>query len=308
MTKRTIIGSMFAFWRRSLCGRFAFVLLAVLLGLAPVDRGSAETSSPATNRANNESAQKFRPTAEYEVRNLLGWKLYVAPDLLEDNELADRVFRELERQLREICRALPEDAVRKIQTVPIWVEKYEGHHPCMAYHPSRAWLREHDINPDKAKCVEIAGARNFVSWTKAQPWMVLHELAHAYHDQFLPGGFGNREIKERFETIKKSELYQEVSHVNGRRQRAYALKDPMEFFAEASEAFFGKNDYYPFTREDLKSYDAATYELLARLWGVSLPSETSGSKDQIAQEPKVGTPQGERSVGDSGETPSQPSP
>jgi hypothetical protein len=27
-------------------------------------------------------------------------------------------------------------------------------------------LIEHDMNPDKARCVEIANAQNFVRWTK----------------------------------------------------------------------------------------------------------------------------------------------
>lgn len=290
-------------WGRSVGPALALSLVATFPFLAPLADCHAESVSPPAARPGGDSSQRYRPSAEYEVRHLAGWKIYIAPDLLEDAELARRVFAELERQLKEICRVVPEDALRKIQTVPIWVEKYEGHHPCMAYHPSRAWLLEHDINPDKAKCVEIAGARNFVSWTKAQPWMVLHELAHAYHDRFLPGGYANREIRERFETVSKGELYQEVLHVNGRKQRAYALKDPMEFFAETSEAFFGKNDFYPFTREELESYDPATYALLAKLWGVTLPDKSDDSQDRVATEAQSEHTQAERSVGTSGRTP-----
>jgi hypothetical protein len=44
--------------------------------------------------------------------------------------------------------------------------------------------------------------------------------------------------------------------------------DPMEYFAEATEAFFGTNDFYPFVRAELKRHDPAAYELMNELWGV----------------------------------------
>jgi hypothetical protein len=33
----------------------------------------------------------------------------------------------------------------------------------------------------------------------------------------------------------------------------------MEFFAEMTEAYFWKNDMFPFDRNELKSYDPETY-------------------------------------------------
>ncbi|MBC7353953.1 MAG: hypothetical protein H5U08_16460 [Thermogutta sp.] len=264
----------------------ALVVGSFLL-LSPVRIVGLETASE-TNRP-EEAVQasapslKYRPTSEYRVQHLQGWKLYVAPDLLEDQELTQRVFAELEKQLKQITEAVPPEALKKIMQVPIWIEKKEGHHPCMAYHPDPEWLRHHDMNPDKAKCVEIANGRNFVNWSRTQPWMVLHELAHAYHDQFLPGGFGNRQLRQRFDEVKKEALYQKVKHVNGREQEAYALKNVMEFFAENSEAFFGKNDFYPFTRDDLEKYDPKTYALVAAMWGVSVSSTPEKPEEKTVQ-------------------------
>jgi hypothetical protein len=40
----------------------------------------------------------------------------------------------------------------------------------------------------------------------------------------------------------------------------------MEYFAESSEAFFGKNDFYPFVRSELKQHDPEMFELLKTLW------------------------------------------
>jgi Mlc titration factor MtfA (ptsG expression regulator) len=48
--------------------------------------------------------------------------------------------------------------------------------------------------------------------------------------------------------------------------RAYALANPQEYFAEGTEAFFGRNDFYPFTREDLLKEDPGMHRLLRRLW------------------------------------------
>src|SRR5690606_4277430 len=102
-------------------------------------------------------------------------------------------------QLYQIGRRLPSKAVGKLRRIRIWVEEDESNHPCMAYHPDARWLREHGMNPEKAGCVEVANARNFLAWTREQPWMVLHELAHGYHHQFLDGGFGNAEVVATFQ-------------------------------------------------------------------------------------------------------------
>ena len=123
----------------------------------------------------------------------------------------------------------------------------------MAYHPDAGWLKEHGMNPDKAKCVELAGAE-FLRWTIDQPWMVLHELAHAYHDQFL-GGFNNAEIRDCFDQANKEKLYDSVSRINNRTETAYAKTNPMEYFAEQSEAFFGANDFFPYVRSELERHD-----------------------------------------------------
>ena len=50
--------------------------------------------------------------------------------------------------------------------------------------------------------------------------------------------------------------------------RAYALTNAQEFFAEATEAFFARNDFFPYTRAELEALDPETGALLAKLWGV----------------------------------------
>jgi Mlc titration factor MtfA (ptsG expression regulator) len=61
-------------------------------------------------------------------------------------------------------------------------------------------------------------------------------------------------------------LYDSVLRIGGEDDRAYAATDPTEYFAEASEAFFGTNDFYPFVRAELRRHDPGMYALLEKLW------------------------------------------
>ena len=59
--------------------------------------------------------------------------------------------------------------------------------------------------------------------------------------------------------------------------KAYALKDSAEYFAEITEAYFGENDHFPFTRNQLVNYDPESHALVAKIWQggtVTIPSET----------------------------------
>ena len=237
-------------------GRLAVIVLAGLLVLGPRRGDSAPDGPP-----------KYEPTENYEPRKVEGWDVLVNRKFLSDQpELADRALTLLRFQLYQVARRLPADAVEEVRKVRIWVEENEPHHPCMVYHPDAGWLRGHGMNPDKARCVEISNARKFLAWTFDQPWMVLHELAHGYHDRVLEGGYGNAELKAAFDRAAEGGLYRSVLRVGGKEEKAYAATNPMEYFAEATEAFFGTNDFFPFVRPELERHDPEMAALLAKLW------------------------------------------
>lgn len=209
----------------------------------------------------------YDPIERYELRSLEGWAIRVHQHLLQEDKLARDTLRLLEVQLYQITRVVPTDAVARLREIPIWVELAHPRHPCMCYHPSADWLREHDMNPAKASAVELANATNFLAWTKQQPWMVLHELAHGYHHRTL--GHGHPKLKAAYEKAVASKTYEKILHWNGKTVHHYALNNDQEYFAEASEAFFGVNDYYPFVRAELRQHDPEMLELLHELWGVT---------------------------------------
>ena len=213
------------------------------------------------------SLGKYTPTSDYTVQKIEGWKVLVNNELLSGHtDLAERVLKLLGHQLYQITRVVPHEALKELQRIPIWVEHKAPRHPCMCYHPNKEWLVKHDFNPQKERSVEIANADNFLRWTIDQPWMVMHELAHSYHHCVL--GHGHAEIKQAYEKAVESKQYESVLHINGKLRRAYALNNDQEYFAEATEAFFGTNDFYPFVRSELQQHDPNMYQLLKKLWKV----------------------------------------
>jgi hypothetical protein len=208
----------------------------------------------------------YDATDKYEARQLEGWTLRINQALLKNETLAKDTLRLLEFQLYQIKRVVPGPALAELQKTAIWIELAGKDFPCMCYHPSAQWLREHDFNPEKAGGVEISNATNFLQWTKEQPWMVLHELAHSYHHKVL--GYEHAGIKGAYQHAAASKKYESVRHISGRMQRHYALNNDQEYFAESTEAFFGTNDFYPFVRAELQEMDPEMYHLLRKVWDV----------------------------------------
>jgi dipeptidyl-peptidase-4 len=95
----------------------------------------------------------------------------------------------------------------------------------------------------------------------------LHELVHAYHDQIL-GGYDEPRIKAAYEKAMKAGIYDEVLLYTGKKVRHYAASNPMEYFAEGTEAYFYRNDFYPFVRAELKEHDPVLHDLLEEIWGI----------------------------------------
>jgi len=101
--------------------------------------------------------------------------------------------------------------------------------------------------------------------TRRQPFMVLHELAHAYHDR-VPG-FDHAKIRAAYDGAVKEGKSESVLFWDGRKGRHDGLKDHKGSFAEGTEACFGTNDFYPFVRAELRQHDAALFEAIESVWG-----------------------------------------
>lgn len=211
--------------------------------------------------------EAFALTADdYETTVLEGWTVKVEKSLTDDPR-REQALALLQSKLSGVRRVVPKPVIPKLQQVTIWLSREVA--PGAAYHPSAGWLEANGRVVEMAESIEIMNVDDFLEWSKHQPWMVLHELAHAYHHRFLPGGYNHPLILSAYNRAVKGGKYKRVLYHDGSKRKAYALTDPMEFFAEASEAYFGRNDFQPFNRRQLKTFDAKTYRMVEKVWGVT---------------------------------------
>jgi len=210
-----------------------------------------------------------KPVA-HEERMLEGWKVRLDKRLLdpENRDVASSALRFLENRLAEIKVVVPSEKVKLLQKVAIVLDLSHGDLKTMQYHPGAEWLKANGYSENLVKCVHLPRAADLATKRNIneQPWVILHELAHAYHDQFLD--FENPRIKAAYEQFKQSGLGEKTLLFNGKRVKHYALTNQMEFFAEMTEAFFGVNDFYPFNRAELMESAPTIIDMLNEAWGI----------------------------------------
>ena len=206
---------------------------------------------------------------EHETRDVEGWSVRVDKRLLDEKnaDLGKRALRVLSNALYDLKVVVNPEKVKRLQQVPLWLDLTHGKLTSMQYHPGAGWLKANGYSEELAKCVHIPDAARFVSPRELheQPWAVLHELAHSYHDQVL--GFDDKDIKDAWKKFKESKKYESVLHIRGMMTKHYALTDQMEFFAEMSESYFGASDFYPFNNAELKREEPELHALLVKIWG-----------------------------------------
>jgi hypothetical protein len=207
------------------------------------------------------------PTA-HSIRRVEGWTVRVDDRLLGPQaELGARCLKVLEARLIAITLVVPEPALDRLRQVVIQLDLDHGALKAMQYHPDVGWLTRNGYAAQLAKCVHIPRADDLLSPTEnhRMPWVILHELAHAFHDQVV--GFAEPRVRAAWESFRDSGKYATVLTSQGRKRPHYGLTDPKEYFAEMTEAYFGSNDFFPFVSGELREAEPATYALLRELWG-----------------------------------------
>lgn len=196
----------------------------------------------------------FTPTRDYKKMRVHGFQILVNPEVMKHSKEYRRALAEIKDQLKRIKTALPKH-LKHFRKISIWLE-WQKDNGSAAYHPSKQWLIDHGCNPDRAQSIEITNAVNFTNWSKKnQPWLLLHELAHAYHHMVL--GHDYQAIHDAYDRAMKTKLY----------DKSYASTNYREFFSELTEAYLGNNDVYPHNPKELKSDDPQSYDLIESIWG-----------------------------------------
>ena len=145
-----------------------------------------------------------------------GFEFKIREEVYNSGAAQDAIAH-LKEDLTEINGLIPESALKVMKKNPIWLEKdlTDG---AAWYHANRDWLAEQGKTDarymtDKWHCVELCNYVNYVSWSdQNQPYMVLHELCHLYHDQALSGGFENPDVKAAYNHAKSSGMYKNTPY------------------------------------------------------------------------------------------------
>jgi len=217
-------------------------------------------------RLQAEEAPTFYDPVEQQIE---GWTVAVDPLLLapEHAEAGGKALTALANHLQRVKYILPEERIAQLQKMRIWIELKNPKLKNMQYHPDKGWLIAHGHDPRLAKHVHIPIAGQLLEqkmWAK-HPYVVLHELAHAYHDQVL--SFDQADIVATFNAAKEKGIYESVLLHTGKKVRHYGLNNHKEYFAESTEAYLGVNDFYPFVRAELEAHDPTMYALMIKIWG-----------------------------------------
>ncbi len=242
-----------------------FLVLVIFLLITPCLHAAEKPEPP-------------KPTTRA-TRVIEGWTVRIDDRLLQppNEALGAQALKQLEASLADIRGVVAADRLARLQNVGIVLDFTHGKLHSEQYHPSAGWLTANGYAKDLARCVHIPDAAYYTAARhhREQPWATMHELAHAYHDQVF--GFDEPRIKKAWEQYKASGHGDSVQHINGSKGKHYALTNPMEFFAEMTEAYFGKNDFFPFTRDELKAAEPEIDALLQTIWGE--PSRGMGAGD-----------------------------
>jgi hypothetical protein len=215
------------------------------------------------------AASADQPVARAE-RSIEGFRVRVDERLLPggaDDEVGRAALAFLAAKLADVRIVVPADKLERLRQVTIVLDASCGDLHAMQYHPSGDWLEANGYPRDLEKCVHLPRAADVATRRNVneQPWVVLHELAHAYHDQVL--GFDEPLILAAWEAFKADGRAQTTLLFDGSRTKHYGLTDEKEFFAEMTEAYFGSNDFQPFNRAELKTDYPAIFTLLTDIWG-----------------------------------------
>lgn len=193
-----------------------------------------------------------------------GFTLIIRTVRLKDPETIQGI-KVITESLAKIKNLLTPEQFKRLRKVPIWFEYKRLEGSAIWYHPNADWLVSQGYPAEMEKSIEINNLKNFLAWQALdQPFILLHELAHAYEDLHLTAM--RAEIVATYNKAVAGGKYENVERSNGGDHRHYALTSEEEYFAELTETYFGRNDFYPFTRAELRKFDPDGYKLIQKAW------------------------------------------
>ena len=196
-----------------------------------------------------------------------GFKVYVLPvqqyswrgyTLAQREDERVRAIRKITKQLKSAVSLLPADPINKLRTRVVfhmddsceWGSKRETGKTVKTGKIYYSPLASKDGSDRKLGQISI---RCFSSFVHEFPYngIVLHELAHAWHDLYIPNGFENHKISDQFIWSKA------CLHPN---HKSYWKTNASEFFAEMTCAYFFRSKDVPHTEMSMNENNQSLIE------------------------------------------------
>ncbi|MGC6414051.1 MAG: InlB B-repeat-containing protein [Bacteroidia bacterium] len=210
----------------------------------------------------------------FQKRNYNGFNVYVSDhtfDLPQFQNAIQQVYDKIDR-IRSF--EIPSSALELIMGYKIVVDDRSELYPDKAAWANSTnysdWILSNGFDSEFVISTYIINIENWVSWEITQPDMLLHEIAHIFHNQVL--GRENQEIIDAYNNALTIDAYYSVPRLGwdgllgDQTDTHYALTNPEEYFAELVEAYFGKNDWYPNYKNELESFDPTGYYIVESLF------------------------------------------
>jgi outer membrane protein assembly factor BamB len=202
------------------------------------------------------------------------WQISVEKQLLDEApDLAKKALSRLERKLDEALSLLPETSHERIRSLALFLmygPKADGGGRDNGLEYFQKSAADHDATLDPAwkSAVVIYSAENYAALSELWALKALvHEFGHAQQLEQFPED--QPHIVAAWQNAVAKGLYQNVEDESGNRiEKAYALTNQLEYFAELSCMYFARCNYRPFHRAELKEYDPAGYDMIERIWGI----------------------------------------
>ncbi len=222
-----------------------------------------------------------------------GFQIYYEPNVFDlQPDLLDTLSMDLEQvklllPKTKSCAELVSNTSIYINISIVFGTGEVGDGCCYHATDGQRWLRDHGMSEQKAGCVEIYSAEDYLQsrllWGSGG--LVLHELAHAYHDKMCEGGFACAAVVAAYQETMCHGRYdccpsvhgpQSQLITDGQQLKAYACTNCKEYFAELSVSFLSPtgrdeskcefNKWFPHNRQQLSAHDPVAFEVLLRLW------------------------------------------
>ena len=188
---------------------------------------------------------------DYEEREHLGIKIYVHKDALEtDSDLTEDAYDVVVDDITWLRKRLMIGAFNKLvdNDLKFNISTLCNHWESQTafYNPDYWWYSDF-----RAKSITYCKLKNLLR-PNFSPRVTMHEVAHAFHDLLVLGGFYNRTIIKFYNRVVDSGQYDAVNGLHtsfekGRKkQKPYYLTNHREYFAVLSEALFLRSNYEPF--------------------------------------------------------------